>query len=200
MVDMKDSEENGREERIEDLKKKLDELSDGSVVFGNAPDLPPEIEEDFLKYVVDFENAEQVSPLQVLTDSGISLPSPEQLDDEALTCRLWEMIEGLATQRVYLHSTDHLSNRELYSELWNDHLQEPTVVPGPLSDFNCHIDLAGSGSEEDIEVYLRFYADEEDRAHWAQEWPDEPIPDHEPLPFDRDRHLPDPYRERDRSS
>ena len=37
-----------------------------------------------------------------------------------------------------------------------------------------------------------YYADEEDRRMWAQEWPDYPMPDTAELPFDRDRHLPEP--------
>jgi len=52
------------------------------------------------------------------------------------------------------------------------------------------IDLTGSGSEEDNQIYLKYYADAEHRIQWALDWPDDIIPDHENPPFDRDRHLP----------
>lgn len=64
-------------------------------------------------------------------------------------------------------------------------------------DFACHIDLIGSGSDGDIHLYLKYYADEEARYRWAKEWPNEPVPDHAQPPFDRDRHLPRPHFEED---
>jgi len=68
-------------------------------------------------------------------------------------------------------------------------LREPMVIMPDNPDFAYHIDLVGSGSEEDI-VYLKYYADEEARRRWAADWPSERLPDHELPPFDRDRHLP----------
>ena len=41
-----------------------------------------------------------------------------------------------------------------------------------------------------IQIYLKHYADEEAREHWARRFPEDPIPPHEPLPYDRDRFLP----------
>ena len=52
------------------------------------------------------------------------------------------------------------------------------------------IDLTGRGSDEDNQIYLKYYADEEHRRQWAHDWPDDPLPDHEDPPFDRDRFLP----------
>jgi hypothetical protein len=63
------------------------------------------------------------------------------------------------------------------------------VLQPDNANFACHIDLIGNGSEED-HIYLKYYADEDERSQWAKEWPDEPMPDRERLPFDRDRHLP----------
>ena len=48
------------------------------------------------------------------------------------------------------------------------------------------IDLTGSGSDEDNQTYLKYYADEEHRRQWAHDWPDDPLPEHEDPPFDRD--------------
>jgi hypothetical protein len=37
---------------------------------------------------------------------------------------------------------------------------------------------------------MHYYADEEERARWAADFPDFPMPPKEKPPFDRDRHLP----------
>jgi hypothetical protein len=98
----------------------------------------------------------------------------------------------MASIGMYLDSTDHLSDRELYVRLWTDVLRQPTELDPDDRGAAWHIDLVGRGSDEDIRLYLMYYADEEDRRMWAQEWPDYPMPDTAELPFDRDRHLPEP--------
>ena len=92
--------------------------------------------------------------------------------------------------RMFLYSTNHLSDRELYEKLWDDVLQEEGPLLLSCGDSACHIDLVSSGSEEDNELYLRYYADEETRRDWLKDWPDDIMPAHEQPPFDRDRHLP----------
>jgi len=109
-----------------------------------------------------------------------------------LTVALSEAIRGMAALGMYLYSTDHLSDRELYARLWNDVLREPTPLLPYDDNGEWHVDLVSSGSEEDTQLYLKYYADEEDRRRWAEDWPDDPLPDPAPLPFDRDRHLPRP--------
>ena len=65
--------------------------------------------------------------------------------------------------RVYLDSTNHLSDRELYTYLLHDSLQEWSHTFPPEMGYNCHIDLCGSGSNEDIDIHYKYYADEKDR-------------------------------------
>jgi hypothetical protein len=50
--------------------------------------------------------------------------------------------------------------------------------------------MLGSGSEEDNQVYLKHYADDASRRHWQEDFPNDLIPAHEALPYDRDRLLP----------
>jgi len=89
---------------------------------------------------------------------------------------------------MYLDSTDHMSDRELYRYLLTDGLLEETILSdNPASAW--HLSPIGGGSEEDNEIYLRFYADDEDRARWEKDFR-EPIPPKEPKPFDRDSRLP----------
>lgn len=44
-------------------------------------------------------------------------------------------------------------------------------------------------------IYLKYYAGEDGRSLWVNDFPGEPIPGRERLPFDRDRHLPKPSPE-----
>lgn len=176
--------------RIEKLRQKAASLSGGSMAASVSPDTPPEVEEQFWKQVLAFEDAPQVEPLTLLTRSGLNVKSPDEVDDDHLNATLWDVIRGLAEIGIYLHSTDHLSDRELYVRLWTDVLRDPMELDPEESDACWHVDLVSGGSEEDIHLYLKHYADEEERRRWAKEWPDDPLPPHVAPPFDRDRHLP----------
>ena len=172
------------------MVKKNKEIS-----FDESGDCSAEVHEQFQKNVEAFEQAKWSQPFQVLVESGISLPPPDELADAELNAKLWEVINALALMGAYLEHTDHLSDRELYVLLWGDVLLEEMVIQSPTVTLVCHIDLIGSGSEEDNNIYLKYYADENDRALWFKEFPDEPLSGRELLPFDRDRQLPKPDRE-----
>lgn len=149
-------------------------------------------DEEFYSQIEAYEQAESTPLFDVLCNAGITLPSPDQLPDSQLTDKLWEIIEALSLLRVYLHNTNHLSDRELYEDLWRDTLREPAVIMPNNPDYAYHIDLVGSGSEEDIQLHLKYYAGEDDRQRWRKEWPADNISEHEEPPFDRDRRLPQP--------
>jgi hypothetical protein len=113
-----------------------------------SADEEKDLEEVFQDCVDAYENTEARPLSDVLPESGVRLPRPEELDDAQLKDKLWELINALALHGTFLHCTDHLSDRELYTELWTEILPEPTVLmPGNLS-YGYHIDMVGSGSEE----------------------------------------------------
>jgi len=165
------------------------------ISFGESENCSTEIQEKFQKQIEAFEEAKWSQPFQILVDSGISLPPPDELPDTELNAKLWEVINALALMAACLEHTDHLNDRELYTLLWNDILLEEMFFQSGDVNMVCHIDLIGSGSEEDNTLYLKYYADENERAYWASDFPDEPVPCREKLPFDRDRHLPKPSSE-----
>jgi hypothetical protein len=178
------------EDNIEALKRRAEELSGGQMKVGSADDCPEEMEEAFWKQVVDYEEAPWTTNFQQLENAGVSLPPPDSLKDEELTAKLWEIIQKLALLRVFIAQTDHLSDRELYTHLWTDSLREETKAMPLVANAAYHIELLGGWSEEDTQLFLKYYADEEWRQDWHKNWPKDPIPDHEDLPYDRDRLLP----------
>lgn len=189
-VDDSDDEEVDREVRIRELRRQAEKLAGGKFTSSESPDCPPEILEQFLKHVIAYEQAEQVTLVDRLIKAGVSVPSPDELDDPQLTVKLWEVIRALSLLGTYLYNTNHLSDRELYAHLWAESLREETVLFPDNPDFACHIDIVGSGSEEDILLYLKYYASEEYRQDWANRWPQDPLPEREPPAFNRDCQLP----------
>lgn len=183
------------EERVRDLRKRAAEIA-GEEGFSWLPeDASPAAVEEFWRSALAFEEAEEVQPFDVLVDGGQDLPAADDLDDEALDKKLWEVLSAMQCYGIFLERTNHLSNRELYTHLWEDCLREPMVLPmnedGPLGHWI--VDLIGGGCPEAIQTDLRYYADENQRREWAERFPDDEIPDHEDPPHDRDRLLPRPY-------
>lgn len=180
----------GRKKRINVLKRHADELAGGEATGWKSDDLSPEMEEEFLQNIVAYEAAPWTTHYQQLEEAAIELPAQETMDDEKLTAKLWEVIEALARMRAFLNSTNHLSDRELYTELSSEVLREETKAM-VLDEYSAwRIDLIGSGSEEDIYLWMKYYADEETRRQWKSDFPDYEMPEHEDPPYDRDRHLP----------
>lgn len=127
-------------------------------------------------------------PLEVLRGRGIDIPENPPGEDGALRARLWEIIEGMADIGMVLENTDHLSDLELYRFLVDDALLEETVLPMGPGGF-WHLSPIGSGSKEDNEIYLRYYADDEYREMWRRDF-GIVLPPREKPPCDRDRLLP----------
>ncbi|HEV7504014.1 MAG TPA: hypothetical protein VGS07_03815 [Thermoanaerobaculia bacterium] len=165
--------------------------------MSNDPEDPDDLEMDFLDYVAAFESEVPKDLSVVLPKSGVALPPPDELSDSELSAKLWEVINMLSLLGTFLHNTNHLSDRELYTDLWTEILREPMVLMPGNAAFACHIDMVGSGSEEHNNLYMKYYADEKTRRRWQKDWPDDVLPDPEKTPYDRDRLLPQAESRRD---
>ena len=183
------------EQRIEALKQRARQLSGGKMVSWVSDAVSLEQQEQFWRRVVEFEVAarQTTTNFQQLAVAGVELPAPDSVDDEKLTGVLWAVVYGLALLNVFLTNTDHLSDRDLYSALWHRVLRDEVPVLPDVSGSASHVDMVGTGSEEDTRLYLRYYADEDWRRQWVVDFPDDDVPAHEDPPYDRDGQLPQPH-------
>lgn len=165
------------------------DVFESSAGTGVVVKVSPNVEECFIKHALSMEAHGFIRPIDVLARNGVPLPSPDELDDAGVHDALWKLIHACAEHRLYLYRTDHLSDHELYSYLWSEGLRREVMGFG-LPNGNVHLDVIGSGNDEDTLIALRFYYDEDDRESWSREFPEFPIPPRQRLPYDRDRYLP----------
>ncbi len=176
-------------ERIARLRERIRNLPGGALI-GCSDSCPADVEERFLANVLSIEEEPTVSLLEQLQTRGVRVVPPETLDDADLTPALWQLIEALADVGICLERTDHLSDRQLYDWLWTTQLPEPINLPECDDGGTWHFDVLGGCSLEDLRTCLTYYADDYYREQWVEEFPNEPLPEPRPRPFDRDRHLP----------
>lgn len=182
---MSDLEHSGSEEvdhllRNAQLRDELEPFFDESLVRLNVQDLPTPKENEYLESMLAWERA-PVIPIASWFEPELRLPHPDELDDAALHDVLWDTIQKLFDRRIVLDFTDHLSDRQLYCLIYRD------ILPSPEKKIDAgqhylHWDCAGASN--DPEIWLRYYATEEDREHWAESG--EPLPPVEPPPFPRE--------------
>jgi hypothetical protein len=183
----------GRKRRVAALKQHAAEIAGSAMHVWESDALPPDAQEQFWRSIVEFETAPTTTHFQQLAEAGVALPDPASLDDAQVTCTLWGLIDALATLRVFISDTDHLSDRELYAVLWNSVLREEVPSQPMSKDSAWRVQLLSSGSEEDTRLYLKYYADDAWRQAWLDAFPDDELPAHEDPPYDRDARLPSPY-------
>ena len=151
----------------------------------------PKEDPEFMRKVIAADDGEYDRvPLEVLAESGKVYAAAARLDDAEVAAELRRLVEDLASLGIFLHSTDHLSDRELYEKLTSEMLLEPMMI-APEPGWHTHLDPIGGCSEEDLQIYYRYYADDGFRDHFHEEFPGEPLPPRETPPYDRDRFLPD---------
>jgi len=128
-------------------------------------------------------------PREILMERGFEVVASSSLSDPKLNGKLWELVNALAGIGLYVTSTDHLSDRQLYEYLEREVVDKPALLfpDDPGAAEVC--DVIGGFSEEDLEIYWTYYADEESRTITARDL-DEDLPPSKPRPFDRDRFLP----------
>ncbi len=155
------------------------------------PELFAQEETKFLEYMRAAEGeGPQTTLFELLASDGVSLPEPADLDDSEITEKLWEVIHGIYNHRAVLTFTDHLSDRELYTKLFQEILHEDHPIFPKGFAVATHIDVLGyDWSDEDVNTYLKYYADEETRERYARDFK-MTLPERAESPFPRDHLLP----------
>lgn len=174
--------------RVAFLKEQLSKM--GELAQFASPMMTPEMELAFLEQVYAMESQPNITHAHQLIAKGVPLPPPDTLSDTELHDKLWEVIHKLAELRVFLENTNHLTDRELYELLWTDLLNEFTWDMSDSVNGAMHLDIIGSGSEEDTAIWLSYYASDFDRESWQDEFEDEVLPPRKAHKVDRDAALP----------
>jgi len=188
--DQESTDETREKRRVRQLLNQLDEITDGQMVFKGTTELPPEVEVSFLEHMIRHETAPQTTWLAKLKSVGYKMPDPRQITEPELGLELWQVIQRLFELRVFLYNTNHLSDRVLYEKLFFE-LLAVDVPDFPVDEHSAyHIDMIGSGCEEDVNLWLTYYADENDRTEWQKQNPNEHLPTCMTPPFARDHLLP----------
>lgn len=147
-------------------------------------------ERELFERVAKIDHGGWQRPHEELARSGVVLLPPDELTDETVGPKLWELLHELACRGFYVLNTDHLSDREAYGNLWREDLREPAIMPGRSRHGGWFHDFVGSGSEEHTQIWLRYFASDEARVRHAGEWPKTPLPARELPRFKRDWRLP----------
>ncbi len=162
------------------LRDELEPFCDESFELLNKHRLSTREENEYLASMLAWERA-PVLPISNWFEPELSVPRPETLTDRELHRVLWDTLNKLYDKRVVLDFTDHLSDRQLYCLILRDILpshEKKIDLPRNYLHWHCLDD------DNDPEIWLRYYASDEDRAAWAED-SNLPLPPSETPPHPR---------------
>ncbi|HLA84476.1 MAG TPA: hypothetical protein VJL29_06760 [Thermoguttaceae bacterium] len=165
--------------RNAELRNALEPFYDEAISRVNVQHLPLAMENDFLAAMLAWEQA-PVLPIYRWFDPELRPPRPSVLTDENLHEILWDVVRKMFKKRIVLDFTEHLSDRELYTLIYRDILPSREKMIDSRVNY-LHWDC--TGPSRDPEIWLRYYATEEDREMWAETY-------HLPLPEQADPPYP----------
>ena len=166
--------------RNAELRDELEPYYDESITRVNVQRLPLAFENEYLASMLAWETA-PIVPIYRWFEPELRPPRPSALNDRDLHGILWDLIHKFYEKRIILDFTDHLSDRELYTLIYRHILPSREKKIDSRNGF-LHWDCAAVGG--DPEIWLKFYASEEDREAWAEMY-HQPLPRTEPPPYPR---------------
>jgi len=166
--------------RNAELRDELERYFDESISRINVQQFTLAAENDFLASMLAWEQA-PVLPIYRWFDPELRPPRPGALGEDDLHRVLWEVIYKLYEKRIVLDFTEHLSDRELYCLIFRDILparEKKLDWPNNYLHFDC------TGPSGDPEMWLQYYATDQERDDWAETYR-QPLPPTAPLPYPR---------------
>jgi hypothetical protein len=162
------------------LRDEMEPYLDESVYLVNLDRMSTVRENEFLSSMLAWEKA-PVLPISQWFSPELQLVPHQQFDDEGLSVELDRVIHLLFEKKIALLQTGHLSARQLYCLIARDILraeEKMVQLPGRETlQWQCF-------NPDDEESWLRYYASDAQRAHWAVE-NNLRLPPKEQLPFPR---------------
>lgn len=147
------------------LRDELEPFYDESIEILNVRKLPTRTENEFLESLLAWERAPTV-PISQWFEPELKLPAAEALTDHELRRELSKAIHRLYEKRIVLEFTEHLSDRQLYCLIKRDILPScEKKIEQPKNYLHWHCLDEGA----DPELWLRYYASDEERQAWADE-------------------------------
>jgi hypothetical protein len=165
------------------LRDELEPLLDESIDRVNPTAMSTRSENEFLESMLEWERAPML-PISQWFEPTLVLPHPDRLGQHQLSLVLRATIEKLFEKHVVLDFTDHLSDYQLYGIIFRD------ILPSHekrLERRNTYLHWDCANIEENPDIWLRYYATQNEREMWAEE-NNQPLPPHDEPPFPR--HLP----------
>ena len=165
--------------RNAELRTELEPYADESVSRIRLVHRSLRHENEFLAGMLDWEIS-PAEPIAVWFIPELSLSPPDRLSDDELSQALENVIAKFFEKKLILDFTDHLSDRELYTLIYRD------ILPSReknLRQRNGYIHWDCSCGDD--EVWLRFYASDDEREQY-QECTGEFLPPKEVPPHYRD--------------
>jgi hypothetical protein len=166
--------------RNAELRDELERYFDESISRVNVQKLTLAAENEFLACMLAWEQA-PVLPIYRWFEPELRIPRPEALSDAGLHKILGDVIQKLYQRRIVLDFTDHLSDRELYCMIFRDILparEKKLEYPSNYLHWDC------TGPNGDPDIWLRYYASEEEREEWAECY-GQPLPSRETPQYPR---------------
>lgn len=167
--------------RNAELRTELEPFLDESVYVVDTRQMPTSLENEFLASLLAWESA-PVLPIHQWFDPPLRLKPVGALTDQQVEESLHQVVDQLHQKHIVLECTQHLSDRQLYQLIACEILpskEKKVDYPGNTLTWHC-ID-----QDQDEELWLRYYASEEDREMWQEFHPDRPLPPMELPPFPR---------------
>lgn len=133
-------------------------------------DEPEENDLEMVEKYDDFLDGKiQMTPYYELEKRGCAPVPIEGMSDSDVTRELTNLVWNLADLSIYIDSTDHLADRELYTMLL-DFCDEPNMFFPGNKNACCGWSALEATGDPDNDLYLRYYACDAMRAQWVRDF------------------------------